>query len=178
MEYDIKELLHDAHRTVSYRAMARIFGVNATTVFRWATGKTRPDDKTIARITPVLEDMLNLSLNMPAADPANYGGPPENQFSWRKTDPPLLRKALNLMVRYAGILSITNREMMDTAALYIRETYREYKVGRSQLNMLALAALKVAALKHLKYINIHDMITDESVYQQFWYVISQHLYQE
>ncbi|MGC8559019.1 MAG: hypothetical protein ACP5NC_08565, partial [Nitrososphaeria archaeon] len=110
--------------------------------------------------------------------PKNHTGPPDNEFSWRPTDPPMLKKALNLLIRYGDLLQITNKPLLDTAAKYIREVYSKYKVGKTHLDMLALAALKVASLKFMKNIDISNFITDEELFEKYWYVISQHLYRE
>ncbi|MDG6927742.1 MAG: helix-turn-helix transcriptional regulator [Nitrososphaerota archaeon] len=172
----INDLIKELHATMSYESMAKIFGVSKVAVYFWANGKRMPGKKNMTRIMPIIEDMLGLSMYVNQVDDhRNHGGPPDNQFTWRKTDPPLLRKALNFMVHYAGMYSITNREMMDTAALYIREIYKEYKVGKTHLPMFALCALKVASLKHLHYIDISDAITDQEIFDIYWSLLSKRL---
>ena len=175
---DISSMLTELNqRGFSYAMLGKMFGVSGKTVGAWARKTRRPPAKRQKQYALILEDMLNVAASMPPTlgDPANHGGPPSNEFSWRATDPPLLKKTLNLMVRYAGVKSIRNREMMDTAGRYIRETYKEYEVKKAHLSMFALAALKVAALKHLVNIEIAELITDREIFDTYWKAISKNL---
>ena len=175
---DISDMLIELNQKgFSYALLGRIFGINKSTVWRWGRKANHPPAKKQRQYAIMLEDMLNVAASMPPTlgDPANHGGPPSNEFSWRATDPPLLKKTLNLMVRYAGVKSIRNREMMDTAGRYIRETYKEYEVKKAHLSMFALAALKVATLKHLMNIEIAELITDREIFDTYWKAISKNL---
>ena len=175
---DISDTLIELHQKgFTYRAIGKMFNVSYQTVWLWAHRKRHPLGKRQRQYALMLEDMLNMAASMPPTlgDPANHGGPPSNEFSWRATDPPLLKKTLNLMVRYAGVKSIRNREMMDTAGRYIRETYKEYEVKKAHLSMFALAALKVAALKHLVNIEIAELITEREIFDTYWKAISKNL---
>jgi len=178
-EVNIAVLVRQANRTIGYRSLGALFGVSAQTVWRWAHNKKRPSPERLKKIMPILEDILNLNGDLPLIDdPKNHTGPPDNEFSWRPTDPPMLKKALNLLIRYGDLLQITNKPLLDTAAKYIREVYSKYRVGKTHLDMLALAALKVASLKFLKNVDVSAFITDEELFEKYWYVISQHLYRE
>jgi len=167
---DIGKLIKEIHdkKAMSYATLGKIFDVSPVTVYYWANGKKKPKKEKLKQIMPAVEDLLEIAMYIPTTSERNYNGPPNNEFSWRTTDPPLLKKILNHMVHYAGVLGINNRVMMDTAAYFIRRLYAEYKVPRSQAQMLALACLAVAAFKHNKTIEIADFITDEDVFWMWW----------
>jgi len=167
---DIGKLIKEIHekKAMSYATLGKIFGVSPVTVYYWALGKKKPKKERIKHIITPIEDLLNIAMYIPTTNEKNYNGAPSNEFSWRTTDAPLLKKVLNYMVHYAGILGINNRVMMDTAAYFIRRLYAEYKVPRSQAQMLALACLAVSAFKHNKTIEITEYITDKDVFWMWW----------
>ena len=167
---DIGKLIKEIHdkKAMSYATLGKIFDVSPVTVYYWASGKKKPKKEKLKQIMPAVEDLLEIAMYIPTTSERNYNGPPANEFSWRTTDPPLLKKILNYMVHYAGVLGINNRVMMDTAAYFIRQLYAQYKVPRSQAQMLALACLAVAAFKHNKTIEIADLITDQDAFWMWW----------
>lgn len=168
---DISDMLIELNeKGFSYTMLGNMFNMSDTEVWLWAHKKRHPSAKRQRQYALMLEDMLDLAMNMPPmlGDPANHGGPPSNEFSWRANDPPLLKKALNLMVRYAGVKSIRNREMMDTAGRYIRKIYQEYEVKKADAPMFALAALKAASLAHFVHISLGELVTDREKFEEYF----------
>ena len=167
---DISDTLIELHQKgFTYRAIGKMFNVSYQTVWLWAQRKRHPLGKRQRQYALMLEDMLNVAASIPplSGDPANHGGPPSNEFSWRATDPPLLKKTLNLMVRYAGVKSIRNREMMDTAGRYIRKIFQEYEVKKADAPMFALAALKAASLAHYVHVSLGELVTDREKFEEY-----------
>jgi len=98
----------------------------------------------------------------------NHFGPPDNMFSFKASDNPLLKKVLGLLTLYDDILGVNNKVLLDTAAYYIRGYVEENRVKRSEAGMLALAALKVAMLKVGYERSIVHLIEDPDAFKKFF----------
>lgn len=168
LKYAVEEL------KLSYGYLGRIFGVSRTAVYCWVRGYYRPRAETAERCYMIIHDIVEAntySQNLSHFS-LNHMGPPDNMFSFKASDNPLMRKVLGLLTYYEGLLSIGNRVLLDTAAYYIRGHIEKNRVKRSEAGMLALAALKVSMLKFGVNRSISHLIEDPETYTKFFTELS------
>ncbi|MEM3384668.1 MAG: hypothetical protein QXE78_03945 [Nitrososphaeria archaeon] len=155
--------------------LAKLLGVNRTTVYRWIKEYCSPRPNTIKKSYMLLLDLIEANAYRPpeVSDfSLNHMGPPENHFSFKAVDDTLMRKVLGMLTYYEGVLGIGNKVLLDTAAYYVRAYLEENRVKRSEARMLALAALKVAMLKCGIPRNVAQFIDDPEVFSKFFTTLS------
>lgn len=160
---------------LSYGYLAKLLGVNRTTIYRWAKAYCKPRTNDIKKYYMILLDLVEANAYRPPEDSdfsLNHMGPPENHFSFKAVDDPLMRKVLGMLTYYEGVLGIGNKVLLDTAAYYVREYVEGNKVKRSEARMLALAALKVAMLKCSIPRSVSQFIDDPDVFSKFFMALS------
>ncbi len=166
---DSIKFVHD-HLGLSYRYLARLLNVSHVTVIKWVKGKCRPSRKKAKEIQMMVNDIVegnSYAISLSYFSPYHMG-PPDNQFSFKQHDPPIVKKALGMLIHYADILHINNKVLLDTAGLFIRKYLKEKKVKRKEVPMFSLAALKVAMLKHRYTWNVKYLIEDRELYNKFF----------
>lgn len=174
--------------------IARFLGVSRFAVYCWRNGQRRPRDlSVIYRLEQLLEANVEKLTDEYFSRSHNTG---ENFFSFegedartlkelkrRKKihgairslycggDPPVLRSVLASLTRVGGVLNVS-KLVLDDAALMIRKLAKTRKLVRSEAEVLALAALKVASLRcQQRFIN-------EAAFKQMVQEAGEELYQE
>jgi L-fucose isomerase-like protein len=155
---------------LSYRYLGRLFGVSEKAVRKWIKGEAKPRKYRMSQISVMLNDLVEANSYSTKLDHFSiyHMGPPDNQFSFKQHDPPLVKKALGMLVHYADLLDIKNRVLLDTAGLYIRKYLKEKRVKRAEIAMFSLATLKVAMLKHRYTWDVKHLIEDRDLYDRFF----------
>jgi len=176
----LQELLRGcAYLGFSLQELSRILGYSATTLNKWAKGEWLPEEEHLvdaieklkALVKENIEELrydFKQDLDISNVDPSfvfNAEIPKLRRFSRKAArklryvvygDVRKLNMSLSYLTFYAGTLNITNKVLLHEAANMVRRTYKEKLVKTTYGNTayIALAALKIAALKLKQTINI------------------------
>jgi len=177
---------------VSKSELARLLGVDRSSIYKWLKGVHKPSKVELWRI----ERIFDLLENRLAYDyySKTHGGPPSNYFSFKvdfiprevvtsdpaklareiKREIKSLKACLSKLTFLAGILNITYKVLLDDAALMIREYLKKNKVKIKNASELALAALRIASARvayKLDEVKLNQLLNEEFInkelYKQF-----------
>jgi len=126
--------------------LARVLGVDRSTIYNWINGRTRPRIEVLWKI----EKMFELADDRFRNDgySRSHMGPPVNYFTIRPGEEnTVLARCLKKLTFYSGLLGLTYKVLIDDAAYIIRKFLEGDKVNGKNVGELTLAALKIASLR-------------------------------
>jgi hypothetical protein len=132
----------------SYRDLARILGTDHTSVYYWHVGRWRPRDAD--RVVRVLIGLLEDNSFRSFSDgefSLNHNGPPNNFSSSRDDDRWKIKMVLHKIVFYGQLLELSEN-LIDNAALIVRQNSDVSFGSYKDYNYVAVAAILVSCLSY------------------------------